>query len=275
MPKKTTKKSRPKKRPLTARTADKHRLYQESVQDAETEASFLSRTFQKLRGRPPESLREDFCGTALLCAEWVKKKNRTALGIDLDYSVLEWGLANNVKPLGEAAQRVTLRNADVRDKCPGRFDVTVALNFSYFIFRTREEIRGYFAAVRRSMAKDGLFFVDAYGGYESWQPMEEPRRMDGYTYVWDQDQVCPIDNGVVNYIHFEFKDGTKLRKAFTYEWRLWTLPEIMELLAEAGFGKSTVYWEDGDAKGEGTGVFRPKLHVAQEAAWVAYVVAEP
>ena len=273
MPKKKKKRSR--KPALTARTADKHRLYQESVQDTEAEAAFLSRTFQKLRGRPAKTLREDFCGTALLCAEWVKKKERVAVGVDLDPSVIAWGVEHNLAPLGEPGKRVEIRQADVRDKCPGRFDVTVALNFSYFIFRTREEMRGYFAAVRKSVAKDGIFVLDAYGGYESWQPMEEPRRMDGFTYVWDQDEVCPIDNGVVNYIHFEFKDGTKLRKAFTYEWRLWTLPEIRELLAEAGFSKSTVYWEDGDARGEGTGVFRPKAHVGQEAAWVAYVIAEP
>ncbi len=273
MPKKKKKRSR--KPALTARTADKHSLYQESVQDTEAEAAFLSRTFQKLRGRPAKTLREDFCGTALLCAEWVKKKERVAVGVDLDPSVIAWGVEHNLAPLGEPGKRVEIRQADVRDKCPGRFDVTVALNFSYFIFRTREEMRGYFAAVRKSVAKDGIFVLDAYGGYESWQPMEEPRRMDGFTYVWDQDEVCPIDNGVVNYIHFEFKDGTKLRKAFTYEWRLWTLPEIRELLAEAGFSKSTVYWEDGDARGEGTGVFRPKAHVGQEAAWVAYVIAEP
>ena len=64
-----TKKKRKKKPALTARTADKQVLYQESVQDTETEASFLARTFDKMRGRPAKSLREDFCGTALLCAE--------------------------------------------------------------------------------------------------------------------------------------------------------------------------------------------------------------
>jgi cyclopropane fatty-acyl-phospholipid synthase-like methyltransferase len=273
MPK--TKTKRQKKPALTARTADKHILYQESVQDTETEAGFLLRTFQKMKGRPALTLREDFCGTALLCAEWVKKKERTAVGIDLDAAVLAWGTKHNLEPIGEPGNRVTLRQANVLDKCPGRFDITVALNFSYFIFRTREVMRDYFKAVRTSVAKDGVFVLDAYGGYESWRQMEEPRNMGRFTYVWDQDEVDPIDNGVVNYIHFEFKDGTKLRKAFTYEWRLWTLPELTELLAEAGFSRSTIYWEGADAKGEGNGIFHPKTHVAQEAAWVAYIIAEP
>jgi len=265
---------RSKKPRLTARNADPHVLYQESVQDAETEAAFLSRVFKKLSGRPAESLREDFCGTALLCAEWLKKKDRTAVGIDLDPDVLAWGTKHNLSPIGEPGNRLTLRRQDVRDRCPGRFDVTVALNFSYFVFRTRDDLRRYFASVRRSMAKDGLFFVDAYGGYDSFCPMREPRKLKGFTYVWDQNKIDPISNGVVNYIHFEFPDGSKLNRAFTYEWRLWTLPEIRELLAEAGFSRTTVWWEDGDEEGEGTGVFRQRDRVGQEAAWVAYVVAE-
>ena len=54
---------------------------------------------------------------------------------------------------------------------------------------------------------------------------------------------------MVNHIHFEFTNGSRLKRAFTYEWRLWTLPEIRELLGEAGFSRSTVYWEDRDADG--------------------------
>jgi cyclopropane fatty-acyl-phospholipid synthase-like methyltransferase len=269
MPKKTR-----KAKVLTARNADKHLLYQESVQDTETEAAYLTRVFKKLRGRPAESLREDFCGTALLCAEWVKKKDRTALGIDLDQGVLDWGKERHLAEIDEPGNKVTLLRQDVRKKVKGAFDVTVALNFSYFVFRTRDELRGYFAGVRSSMKKDGLFFIDAYGGNESCRVGRESRRVKGFTYVWDQAEVDPIDNGVVNHIHFKFKDGSKMQKAFTYVWRLWTLPELRELLAEAGFSRSTVYWEDADDDGEGTGVFRPKAHAEQEQAWVAYIVAE-
>lgn len=263
-----------KKSRLTARTADRHVLYQESVQDAESEGAFLARTFRKIAGRPAESLREDFCGTALLCAEWVKKKGRTAVGIDLDESVLAWGTEHNLAPLGEPGRRVRLLQQNVLDRVPGTFDVTVALNFSYFIFRTREALCGYFRGVRRSMKKDGLFFIDLYGGYESWRCMAEPRKQKGFTYVWDQSEIDPIENSVTNHIHFTFPDGTKMKKAFTYEWRMWSIPELTELLVEAGFTKSTVYWEDGDEDGEGTGVFRPKAHAEQEAAFVAYIVAE-
>src|SRR5262249_6815475 len=112
MPKKKSRK--PKKPPLTAKNADRHVLYQESVQDTENEAAFLARTFKKLRGRPAQSLREDFCGTALLCAEWVKKKDRTAMGIDLDPAVLAWGTKHNLESIGEPGNRITLLQKDVR-----------------------------------------------------------------------------------------------------------------------------------------------------------------
>ena len=266
----------PKKKPsvaLTARSADRHALYQASVQEVEVERRFLDRVFARLHGRPPVTLREDFCGTALLCAEWVKHRGRRAVGLDLDRAVLAYGRAHNLLPLGARGASVKLLRRDVRSAVRGPFDVAVGLNFSYFVFKTRPDLLRYFRSVRRSLGRDGVFFVDAYGGWEAQKQMRERRRVRGFTYVWDQEEVDAIDRSVLNHIHFEFPDGTKIRRAFTYEWRLWTLPEIREVLHEAGFRSTTVYWEDADANGHGTSTFRPREHAAEEAAWVAYVVA--
>ena len=91
MPKKKSTKKTARKSKFTAKTADKHDLYQRSVQDAETEIYFINRAFKKVRGREPLTLREDFCGTALLCGAWVKSlEKRTAQGIDIDPKVLAW-----------------------------------------------------------------------------------------------------------------------------------------------------------------------------------------
>lgn len=259
---------------LTARNADRHDLYQRSVQAVKWQGRFLARTFEKITGRRAASLREDFCGTALLCAEWVGKEGCTAVGVDLDREVLAWGAEHNLAPLGERASLVRLLRQDVRDPCRGRFDVSAALNFSYFVFRTREALRRYFAGVRRHMAGDGIFVLDAYGGYQSWRLQSERYKLRGFTYVWEQARVNPVDHMVVNHIHFEFANGSRLYRAFTYHWRLWTLPEIRELLSEAGFSRSEVYWRDRDANGNGTATFRPRAHVTQEPAWVAYIVAE-
>ena len=85
----------------------------------------------------------------------------------------------------------------------------------------------------------------------------------------------PVTGDVVNHIHFKFPDGTKIKKAFTYEWRLWTLPELRELLLEAGFREVTVYWEGTDEEtGEGDGEWKATTVGEACPGWVAYLAAE-
>jgi hypothetical protein len=76
---------------------------------------------------------------------------------------------------------------------------------------------------------------------------------------------------VVNHIHFKFRDGTKLERAFTYDWRFWTIAELTELLEEAGFRQVRVYWdtsEDDDHE-----LYRPRKTAANQPGWLAYIVA--
>jgi len=260
--------------PLTAATADKHDLYQRAVQNPEEEAKFVAQTFRDLRGREATTLREDFCGTAAFSASWVRlaPEVHRATGLDVDRSVLEWGRARNVVPLGALADRVTLLEQDVREATPPEFDIVAAFNFSYWIFKTRPALAAYFAAVHTSLREHGVFFLDAYGGWEAHEPMQERRAIEGkFTYVWDQASVNPIDNGIVNHIHFRFRDGTELTRAFTYDWRLWSLAELRELLLEVGFETVTVYWdvaEDGDEED-----YRPRSRADNQPGWLAYVVA--
>jgi SAM-dependent methyltransferase len=260
---------------LTARNADKYALYQQAVQDPASEVKFIGRVYEKLRSRRAESLREDFCGTALLCAEWVKSSKsgpRTATGVDIDPEVLAWARQHNIEPLGERAKLVRLLQQDVRHGCPDRYDIVVAFNFSYWIFKTRQQMRKYFETVRRSLDRDGVLFLDAYGGWEAHEPMFENRRVKGgFGYVWDQDEIDPITGSVVNHIHFKFKDGSQLHKAFTYEWRLWSLPELRELLEEAGYRQVVVYWDV--ATDDEQTQYRPRQHAENQPGWLAYVVA--
>jgi SAM-dependent methyltransferase len=259
----------------TAKTADKHVLYQLSVQAPDTEVDFLNQWFSKIRGRKPLSLREDFCGTAILCASWVKSHGeRTATGLDIDKSVLAWGVEHNLGPLSdEQRSRVTLLRQDVRAKVKQKHDIICAFNFSYWIFKTRDEMRAYFQTIRSGLAKGGLFFLDAYGGWESHEPMQEHRKIKaGFTYVWDQNTFDAITHDVTNYIHFEFKDGTKLNKAFRYDWRFWSLPELQELLREAGFSKVHVYWDT--STDETKDAYRERTRAPNQPGWLAYMVAE-
>ena len=52
------------------------------------------------------------------------------------------------------------------------------------------------------------------------------------------------------------------------------MPEVRELLAEAGFAKSTVYWEGSDEDGDGNGVFEPEERGEADAGWIAYIIAQ-
>ena len=80
--------------------ADRHHLYQESVQDTESEIDFVQETWAELRERPAELLREDFCGTANTACEWVRRdSDHRAIGVDLDPEVLDWGELNNLAQL--------------------------------------------------------------------------------------------------------------------------------------------------------------------------------
>ena len=74
-------------------------------------------------------------------------------------------------------------------------------------------------------------------------------------------------------IHYKFPDGSRMRNAFVYDWRLWTLPELQELMGAAGFRDVHVLWEGTDSKtDEGNGNFRRIIQDHADPAWIAYVV---
>lgn len=263
------------KKTTTAASADKHELYERSVQCAETEIDFIEATFRKLRNRPARSLREDFCGTMNNSCEWVRRhRDNRAICVDIDQSVLAWGRTRKFGALTpEQARRISIRNADVRKVRCEPVDAALALNFSYWVFKSRQDMGQYFRRVRQGLKHDGVLFLDAFGGYEAFEELEESTRYKGFTYIWDQHHYNPITGDATFFIHFTFPDGSRLDRAFRYDWRLWTLPELTELLAESGF-KATVYWEGEDAKGEGNGVFKPTTEGSADAGWIVYIVAE-
>jgi hypothetical protein len=259
-----------------AERADIHELYEQSVQAVDVEAEFLQDTFRTLRGREAVSLREDFCGTASLACEWVRTGHkRHAIGVDIDASVLDWGRRHRVARLPEIARpRVKLTNDDVLRVTTDTVDIVGAFNFSYFYFKTRERMREYFRRAHAALNADGLFFLDAFGGPDASDIQKEKTKFDGFTYVWDQAEFEPVTGRIVCHIHFKFPDGSKIKRAFTYDWRLWTLPELRELLFEAGFTKVRVYWEGDDGKGGGDGIFKEHATGEPDLAWIAYLVAE-
>ncbi len=263
------------KKPTQASKADKYALYQRAVQESEVEVKFFNRVFKKLFNTKPTTLREDFCGTFAICCDWVaSQKDRISIGVDLDPEPLAWGREHNLSKLKPKAQeRVTLLEDDVRSVGKVRVDVLAAQNFSFWIFKTRPQLVDYFKVAYQNLADQGMMVLDMMGGSECWDEGHvDVRKYKRFTYEWEQAMLDPITHDARFHIHFAFKDGSRLEKAFTYEWRFWSIPEVKEMLLEAGFDDVHVYWENTDSEGEGTGIYRQREHAPADPCWIAYIV---
>jgi len=264
------------KRPTMAEQADIHELYEESVQNVENEVEFMQSTFRQLRGREAYLFREDFCGTASAACQWVRQgREYQAIGVDIDPAVLEWGRKNRVGRLPAADQaRVSLIESNVLTVETPKVDLVAAFNFSYWIFDERATMIAYMRRCNEALKDDGVLFMDLFGGSEAFEETREKTKYDNFTYIWDQAEFHPVTNHMQCYIHFKFPDGSKIKRAFSYSWRLYTAPELRDMLLEAGFGRVTVYWEGEDEDGEGNGEFSPEPRGEADLAWIAYIVAE-
>ncbi|MHC4958082.1 MAG: class I SAM-dependent methyltransferase [Planctomycetota bacterium] len=264
-----------KKKKRTASNSDPYQLYELSVQEPSADCDFVDQAWKEVRGREPRTMREDFCATAITAIEWVKRDaTHTAIGVDFDPAVLGVAKKRVTKRLKPAQRdRIRLIEDDVLKVETEQVDCVLATNFSYYIFKDRRRMKRYFKRVLGALVDDGLMVLDAYGGSDSFLVMKEPREVDGFTYVWDQKHYNPVNGDVINHIHFRFPDGSRLKSAFVYEWRLWTIPEIVEMLREAGFKDVTVYWEGTGDDGEGNGEWGVTKVGEACAGWVAYLVA--
>lgn len=257
--------------------SDRHELYEASVQDPESELEFVAETFEEVTGRRLKRIREDFCGTANTACYWVASgKDHEAVGVDLDGEVLEWGTEHHVAALeASARQRIELIEEDVLTVETEPVDALLAMNFSYYLFTSRDLLRAYFERARQALVDDGILFLDSFGGYDAHRELEETTEYDDFSYIWDQASFDPINHYMTCQIHFEFPDGSRLDRAFEYHWRLWTLPEIRELLLEAGYSSATIYWEGTDEEtGEGNGIYEPAESGEADAGWICYLVAQ-
>jgi cyclopropane fatty-acyl-phospholipid synthase-like methyltransferase len=254
---------------LNAQNADKHILYQKSVQDAEGTVDFIEGVFKSRQNYLPLALREDFCGTALLCAGWVKSdKRRTAVGVDLDKPTLDWGIKHNIEPLKEAASRIRLLNKNVLNvTADTTFDIIVAFNFSYCVFKQRKIMKKYFKKVYNSLADSAVFILDMHGGPDAQFQLEEARDVENFEYIWEQSSFDPITNSTRCNIHFRFKDKSELKNAFTYDWRHWSIPELRDILEEVGFSTIDTWW---DGKDDEYAICTSAVNLE---AWVAYIAA--
>ncbi len=268
------------KKQTLAQTADKFDCYQKSVQTPSHEVDFFEQAYREAYKSKPYRLREDFCGTFAVCCSWVKSASkRTAIGVDLCKETLDWGRTHNLAKLSEAQKkRVRILRQDVRKRNRPPVDVLAAQNFSFWLFKTRAEVIEYFKVARSNLADKGILVMDMMGGGECYNEENVDKRRikkgkKGFSYHWEQARFNPVTSEATFYIHFKFADGSKMKRAFEYHWRFWTLPEVREMLAEAGFSESHVYWENDDEDSEDFETWQRGESAPSHPSWICYVVA--
>jgi hypothetical protein len=237
---------------------DKYALYEASVQAPKWDLKNLARIYEEHTGKDARLLREDFCSTAAICAAWTERHaDNHAVGVDLDPEPLAWARAHRF-PRVKGADRITLIEGNVCVAHKPSVDIACGLNFSWWIFKQRQDLLAYLKASRASLRPGGILVLNAFGGTDAeLVTIEKTRKRSGtsidgtpypaFTYVWEHKRVNAIDRNLLAYIHFEVSGGRSIKKAFTYDWRLWTLPEVRDLALEAGFADFRI-WKEVDGR---------------------------
>ncbi|KAL2894220.1 Xin actin-binding repeat-containing protein 2 [Bienertia sinuspersici] len=177
--------------------------------------------------------------------EWLRTDpRRSAIGVDLDLEALNWCMENNVNKLLEASlvksshpenlmENVTIQeNEDSAQKIPvenslgsaasvsggnlkkdfsfpGR-DIVCAFNYNCCCLQKRKELVAYSKHAFDALSRKG--------------------------YTWEQAEFDAIQRMTRISLHYQLhKPQKKIRNAFSYNWRLWSLPEIRDYLEETGY----------------------------------------
>lgn len=245
-------------------------LYERCVQNAPAAVELLL----AIHGRSPKRLGEDFCGSAAVSRAWTARSTKhRAVALDLHAPTLAFAAARTPKP---HAPRLALVHGNALS-CPlSRLGGTAALdilfvgNFSIGEIHDRDDLVAYLKRCRRRLRTRGVFVCDTYGGPTAFAAGSMQRTLPGpashpgttIRYTWQQRQADPLTARVENALHFRLLHGREvvedLPDAFVYRWRLWSIPELRDALADAGFAHTDVYDQLPDAQdAEGRYHLRP------------------
>lgn len=287
-------------------------LYRLAVQQPWAQVNWLANAYAAhYPGRWATHLHEDFCGGGALAMAWVAHDHdHTAAAIDNHGPTLRFAqkragqLAKPDLRRGSHGQsldtsRLMFHHADVMDATLNqtlpKADILIALNFSINIYHDWQSLVAYFKNVRHCLGKEGLFVFDNYGGPGAWRVSTQHRRVrpeanetttatkpvkpPAFDYWWDQQDVDPLTGLVRNAIHFKTRAQGRIDNAFVYHWRLWTLPELLEALQQAGFGRTQVWCTPGQLQGQGDeplygDLVEPVDRIGPCEDYLAYVSAE-
>lgn len=257
-------------------TWDKYALYELCAQNPPRDAKLLRAIWQngqtgRAASRSDLTLGEDFCGTAALSRAWCDLLHRgRAIAVDNHPPTIA-----RARESAANCPRLTLTQSDVH-RVREKADLIAVLNFSICELHDRAALVKYFKHARSRLRPKGCLICDLYGGSDAFEtglldqgikppPSPHPAARDKITYSWEQRACDPLTGRVVNAMHFEAipTKATKrapvvILNAFVYDWRLWSVPELRDAMAEAGFRITEVYpREAGAMDSEGNLYARP------------------
>ena len=254
---------------------DRFDLYELCAQAPLRDARFL----RAIHGRDPRVLGEDFSGGGAIARQWVQVvPDGRAVAVDRDPEPLE---------RMRGVKGITVVCDDVRN-ATHKVDIIADLNFSICEIHARKDLVAYLAHARSRLKKHGVFVADIYGGSDAYFTGRISQRKtapsgEKVTYYWEQRHADALTGRVVNVMHFNVVPKTtggkkartiEVREAFIYNWRLWSVQELRELLLEAGFSAVHALWEKTDDDGDDTGVFYEPKRIDNQEKWWTFIVAE-
>lgn len=260
-------------------------LYQQAVQHPLSDAFFLARAYEECNDyRQARILREDFCGSAAISLGWVMTDpDRRAIAIDADKPTIDFARQQIDNQPDDAGKQVTLICDDVRHVTPPAVDaadIIASLNFSTLIFHDAPSLLDYFRRTVSNLKPGGIFVMDLFGGPGAMQIGTQSRELaddeddNALTYHWEQRSYDHLTHRIDCRIHFDLPDGTTRRDAFVYDWRFWSIPELLDLLRQAGFANSEIWCDSLDASGQSDGYYQPQSSMPDRHDWVVYLVAQ-
>ncbi|WP_428386903.1 class I SAM-dependent methyltransferase [Mucisphaera sp.] len=274
--------------PANAKRPHRLALYTAAVQNPLAEVALIEKVCRHHHLDDPLLLREDFAGTAALATAWVASDpERQAIALDHHAPTTRWAAREAGRILGQRVDDLHLVCADVHELSAPRTQVTAVLNFSICELHTRPALLGYLRHARRCLQKDGVLILDIFGGpgsqliqTQSQEHAHPAHWATGeptppFTYHWEQRAFDHASQRIDCRIHFGFDDGSTLKSAFRYDWRLWSPAELPEALEEAGFREVTLWCDRYHAgRNEADNRFRPTNAIPSRHDYIAYLTAQ-
>lgn len=218
----------------------RHDLYERCVQRPAALVPLLA----ALHGQSPRILAEDFCGTAALSREWLRAiPSSTAFATDHDREMIAAARERC------ESSHLHLIHANVLEAAHERADIIFVGNYSIGELHDRTTLLRYLSDTRSRLRSNAIFVCDTYGGEAAFRvgaiqrliPHDDNSRI---RYTWEHRQANAFTGMVTNAIHFRIERDAniiyELTDAFTYHWRLWSVPELTDALLEAGFARVEV-----------------------------------